>query len=58
VRAEFERGFQVLDGGLAGLRIERASLKQNIGARFFEPLANVTARLGRWPVAIEDGEGT
>src|SRR5258708_29689454 len=29
----------VLDRGVAGLRIERAGLEQNIRARFFEPLA-------------------
>ena len=59
MRSEFERGLQVLDGGLAGLRIERAGLEQNIRARFFEPLANVPARLGLRgrPVAMEDGEG-
>jgi hypothetical protein len=59
VRAKFERGLQVLDGGLAGLRIERAGLKQNVGARFLQPLANVPERLGRRgrPVAMEDGEG-
>src|SRR5882762_8266047 len=45
--SDFERGLQVLDRRVAGLRIERAGLEQNIRARFFEPLANVPARLGR-----------
>src|SRR4029077_10611773 len=58
VGAEFEGGLQVLDGGLAGLRNERAGLKQHIRAHFFQPLTNVAARLARGPVAVKDGEGT
>jgi hypothetical protein len=47
VRPDFKRGFQVLDRGLASVHIKRAGLKQNVRARFFEPIANIAAHLGR-----------
>jgi hypothetical protein len=54
VRPDFKRGFQVLDRGLASVHIKRAGLKQNVRARFFEPIANIATHLGRGggPTAI------
>src|SRR5580692_12393241 len=51
MRPEFESHPQMFGGGLAGFDIERGGLEENIGARFFEPLAEI-ARLRR--VAVLD----
>ena len=45
VRAEFERGFEMIDGGLPVCGVERAGFENNVGASVFQPLANV-ARSG------------
>lgn len=48
----------MLDRGLAAVHIERAGLKQNVSTRFFEPFADVAARVG-WgdrPTAVQNGE--
>ena len=59
VGSEFQRGRQMFDGGLTGLDVKRARLKQYIRARFFHPLANIARglRVRVGPVAVEDGDG-
>jgi hypothetical protein len=60
VRAQLECGFDVLDGRLTGLRVERTGFEHDIGARTLEPLANIARRgllvLSR-PMIIENREG-
>jgi hypothetical protein len=45
VRAGFERGDEMIDGGLAGLGVERTGLKEDIGFGAFEPFADVARRI-------------
>jgi hypothetical protein len=58
VRAVLERRYQMINGGLAGLCIQRGSLEKNVGASALQPLANVTRRLGlrRWKMPVENRE--
>ena len=59
VSAEFERGFDVIDGGLAGGGVERTGFEEDIGASAFDPFTDVV-RGGRGtrrrPMTIENGE--
>jgi hypothetical protein len=36
----------MIDGGLAGMRVERAGLEENVSFGAFEPLADVARRIG------------
>jgi hypothetical protein len=59
VGAMLERGFEVLDGGLAGLEVERTGFENYVGAGTFEPFANIARGLcvlRRGPVIVEDGQ--
>ncbi len=60
VGAELESGFDVVGGGLAGLRVEGAGFEEDVGAAALEPFADVARRLAlqrmRGPVIVEDGE--
>ena len=59
VRAEFERGFDVIGGGFAGGGVERTGFEDDVGASAFDPFANVVRSGGgirRRPVIIENGE--
>jgi hypothetical protein len=61
VGAQFQSGFDVIGGGLAGLRIERAGFEENVGAGALQPFADVAGRrllvmYRRGPVIVEDGE--
>ena len=59
VSAMLERGFEVLDGRLAGLDVERTGFENYVGAGTFEPFANIARGLcvlRRGPVIIEDGQ--
>ena len=59
VGAVIERGFEVLDGGLASLEIQRTGFEDYVGAGTLEPFANVTWRLcvlRRGPVIVEDSQ--
>ena len=41
VSAMLQRRFQVFDGRLAGLEVERTGFEEYIGARILEPFADV-----------------
>jgi len=51
----------MIDGRLAGLRNERTGLEENIGARFFQPFADILRRRGLrilgGKMAVESGDG-
>ncbi|HUJ31743.1 MAG TPA: hypothetical protein VLY23_10725 [Candidatus Acidoferrum sp.] len=44
VRAGFERGLEMGDGGLAGETVERSGFEDDVGLGLFEPLADVLRR--------------
>jgi hypothetical protein len=44
VRAAFERGFQMIDGGLAGTAVERSRLEEDVRVRSFKPFADILRR--------------
>jgi hypothetical protein len=59
VGAMLERGFEVLDGGLAGLEVERTGFEDYVGAGTVEPFANIArglCLLQRGPVIVEDSQ--
>jgi len=41
MRARFERGFDVLDGGMTVVAIERTGFKEDVGLRSMEPFTNI-----------------
>ena len=44
VGAGFERGFQVVNGGVAAVAVERGGFEKDVGARGAEPVADVVRR--------------
>ena len=59
VRAEFESGFDMVDGRLAGCGVERTGFENHVGASALDPLADVSrssVRMLRGPVTVEDGQ--
>lgn len=60
VSAEFERGLDVVGGGLARLYIEGTGFEEDVGAAALEPFADVARSLVlRWlrgPMIVEDGQ--
>jgi hypothetical protein len=58
VGAGFERGDEVVDGGLAGLGVERAGFEEYVGLGAFQPFTDVAwgiRELGK--MAAESGDG-
>ena len=59
VGALFKGSFEMIDGGLAVVGVERTGFEDDVGADAFEPLAGVS-RSGSWvlrgPVIVEDSE--
>jgi len=57
MRAGFERGDEMIDGGLAGLGVEGTGFEEDISFGAFEPFADVARRSGgRREMAAERGD--